>query len=109
VRYVGQPVVAIVAQTRVQAQDAAELAMVEYQDLRAWSMRRAPSPLARRSSGRRRLELAAEAEMAIGRRCRRQWQPAHVTEIALHNQRLIAMALEPRACIGVHEKGRTTL
>src|SRR6266404_2226401 len=33
VRYVGQPVVAIVAQTRVQAQDAAELAMVEYQDL----------------------------------------------------------------------------
>src|SRR5919201_5605745 len=33
VRYVGQPVAAIVAQTRVQAQDAAELAMVEYEDL----------------------------------------------------------------------------
>jgi hypothetical protein len=31
--YVGQPVVAIVAETREQAQDAAELAIVEYEDL----------------------------------------------------------------------------
>src|SRR4051812_33910467 len=31
--YVGQPVVAIVAQTRVQAQDAADLVQVEYSDL----------------------------------------------------------------------------
>src|SRR6266852_1116131 len=31
--YVGQPVAAIVAGTRVQAQDAAELAAIEYQDL----------------------------------------------------------------------------
>jgi CO/xanthine dehydrogenase Mo-binding subunit len=31
--YVGQPVVAIVAQTRNQAQDAADLAVVEYEDL----------------------------------------------------------------------------
>src|SRR6185295_15857273 len=33
VHYVGQPVVAIVAQTRIQAQDAAELVEVEYRDL----------------------------------------------------------------------------
>src|SRR5437870_8891216 len=33
VYYVGQPVAAIVAETRVQAQDAAELAMIEYEDL----------------------------------------------------------------------------
>src|SRR6185369_10242126 len=31
--YVGQPVVAIVAETRVQAQDAAELVAIEYADL----------------------------------------------------------------------------
>ena len=31
--YVGQPVAAIVAETREQAQDAAELALVEYEDL----------------------------------------------------------------------------
>src|SRR5207248_6145076 len=33
VYYVGQLVAAIVAETRVQAQDAAELAMIEYEDL----------------------------------------------------------------------------
>src|SRR2546426_9156448 len=33
VYYVGQPVAAIVAATRVQAQDAAELAAIEYEDL----------------------------------------------------------------------------
>src|SRR5206468_108896 len=34
---------------------------------------------------------------------------AHITELELHNQRVIAVALEPRACIGVFESGRTTL
>src|SRR5207244_1824273 len=34
---------------------------------------------------------------------------AHVTELELHNQRVIAVALEPRACIGVFENGRTML
>src|SRR5918992_6079714 len=33
VYYAGQPVVAVVAETREQAQDAAELAMVEYEEL----------------------------------------------------------------------------
>src|SRR5690348_642446 len=33
VYYVGQPVAAVVAHTRAQAQDAAELALVEYEDL----------------------------------------------------------------------------
>src|SRR5690348_5017562 len=33
VYYVGQPVAAIIARTRAQAQDAAELALVEYEDL----------------------------------------------------------------------------
>src|SRR4030095_3971915 len=34
---------------------------------------------------------------------------AHVTRLELHNQRVIAVAMEPRACIGVFEDGRTTL
>ena len=34
---------------------------------------------------------------------------AHVTKLELHNQRLIANAIEPRACIAVFEGGRTTL
>jgi len=34
---------------------------------------------------------------------------AHVTRLALDNQRLIAMALEPRCSIGAYENGRWTL
>ncbi|HVJ13742.1 MAG TPA: molybdopterin cofactor-binding domain-containing protein, partial [Burkholderiales bacterium] len=34
---------------------------------------------------------------------------AHVCRIQLHNQRLNAVAMEPRCAIGVHEGGRTTL
>src|SRR6266404_554329 len=111
VRYVGQPVVAIVAQTRVQAQDAAELASIDYDDLPcvvdAKAAIAAGAPLVwPQAAG----NLAAETE--YGDRAAVQAamrSAAHVTEIELHNQRVIAMALEPRACIGVHEKGRTTL
>src|SRR4029079_15254825 len=45
---------------------------------------------------------AAETEKAFS-------AAAHVTEIELHNQRLNAMAMEPRCAIGVHENGRATL
>ncbi|MGH6630725.1 MAG: xanthine dehydrogenase family protein molybdopterin-binding subunit, partial [Burkholderiales bacterium] len=34
---------------------------------------------------------------------------AHVTRLSLHNQRLNAMALEPRCALAVHEGGRWTL
>src|SRR5207245_1444257 len=34
---------------------------------------------------------------------------AHITELELHNQRLVAAALEPRCSIGVFADGRTTL
>jgi aerobic carbon-monoxide dehydrogenase large subunit len=109
--YVGHPVVAVVAQTRVQAQDAAELAEIDYQDLpcvvdpreavkpgapQLWP--EAPGNVAAET----RYGKADEAEAAFKR-------AAHVTEIELHNQRVIAMAMEPRCAIGVHDKGRTTV
>ncbi len=109
--YVGHGVVAIVAQTRVQAQDAAELAEIEYEDLpcvvdprvaikpdapQLWP--EAPGNVA----GETRYGKAEEAAAAFKR-------AAHVTEIELHNQRVIAVAMEPRCAIGVHEKGRTTV
>jgi aerobic carbon-monoxide dehydrogenase large subunit len=34
---------------------------------------------------------------------------AHVTKLELHNQRIVAVAMEPRCAIAVHEGGRTTL
>ena len=109
--YVGQPVVAVVAQTRVQAQDAAELAAVEYEELPCVvDSRRAvedDAPLVwEKASG----NIAAETRYGDAAATEAGFRSAsHVTEIELHNQRLNAMALEPRCCIGVHEAGRTTL
>jgi carbon-monoxide dehydrogenase large subunit len=104
-------VVAIVAQTREQAQDAAELAEIEYEELpcvvdphdavkpgapQLWAG--APGNVA----GETRYGKPEEAKAAFAR-------AAHVTEIELHNQRIIANAMEPRCAIGVHENGRTTV
>jgi carbon-monoxide dehydrogenase large subunit len=109
--YVGHPVVAVVAQTRAQAQDAAELAEIDYEDLPCVADPReaiepgAPqvAPGAPGNVGAEtRYGKPEEAQAAFAR-------AAHVTEIELHNQRLIAVAMEPRCSIGVHEGGRTTV
>lgn len=109
--YAGQPVVAIVAATRDQAEDAAELAAVEYEELpcvvdpvRAVQ---AGAPLiwpeaTGNVSAESRYGDAKAVDAAFAR-------AAHVTELELHNQRLIANALEPRCAIAVFDGGRTTL
>jgi len=111
VRYVGQPVVAIVAATRRQAQDAAELAAVEYEELSCVTdARRAIEPGApqiwRDAPGNvcaeARFGDAAAVDAAFAR-------AAHVVEVSLHNQRIAAFPLEPRAAIAVHADERTTL
>src|SRR5438067_9886964 len=111
VHFVGQAVVAIVAQTRAQAQDAAELAAIDYQDLpcvvdaKAAIERGAPQ-VSPQAPG----NVAAEASYGDGAAVKAAMQKAaHLTELELRNQRVIAMALEPRACIGLLEGGRTTL
>jgi carbon-monoxide dehydrogenase large subunit len=109
--YGGHPVAAIVAQTRRQAQDAADLVAVEYEELPCVvDPRRAIEPGApqlwpdapRNIGAETRYGKPAEVEAAFAR-------AAHVTELDLHNQRLIAMAMEPRCSIGVHDAGRTTV
>jgi carbon-monoxide dehydrogenase large subunit len=109
--YVGQPVAAIVAETREQAQDAAELAAIEYETLECVvDARRAVEPDApqvwRDASGNVAAESRYGDPAAVDAAFARA---AHVTSLRLHNQRLIAMALEPRCAIGVHEGGRTSL
>jgi carbon-monoxide dehydrogenase large subunit len=111
VRYVGQPVVAVVAQTRAQAQDAAELAVVEYEDLPAVTDAAAAvapgAPLVwAEAPGNVAAEAAYGDPVAVDEAFAKA---AHITTLELHNQRVIAMAMEPRACIAVHEAGRTTL
>ncbi len=109
--YVGQPVVAVVANTHRQALDAAELVQVEYEDLPCVvDPRKAIEPgaplLWEQASG----NVAAVASYGDPAKVEDAFaKAAHVTTIELHNQRLNAMAMEPRCAIGVHEAGRTTL
>ena len=109
--YVGQPVVAIVAETRVQAQDAADLVAIDYEDLPCVVDAKAAiapgAPLVwPEASG----NVAAQTEYGDAGAVQAAFQKAaHITELELHNHRVIAMALEPRACTAVFENGRTTL
>ena len=111
VYYVGHPVAAVVAQTRQQAQDAADLVAVDYEELPCvvdardavapgapllWSG--APGNVAAET----RFGKPADVQAAFSR-------AAHVTEVELHNQRVIAVAMEPRCAIGAHEAARTTV
>ncbi|MBV9190798.1 MAG: xanthine dehydrogenase family protein molybdopterin-binding subunit, partial [Betaproteobacteria bacterium] len=111
VLYVGQPVAAIIAETRVQAQDAAELLEVEYEDLpcvvdaKAAIASGAPQVWPEASGN-----IAAQTEYGDAAAVAAAFQKAaHITELELHNHRVIAMALEPRACTAVFENGRTAL
>ena len=109
--YVGQPVLAIVAETRAQAQDAADLVIIDYADLPSVvDPRKAVEPgaplLWEAASG----NIAAEAVYGSKENVDQAFaDAAHVTRIELHNQRLNAMAMEPRCAIGMHENGRTIL
>src|SRR5688572_30873330 len=96
--YVGQPVVAVIAQTRSQAQDAAERVQIEYEDLPSVVDPRraveAGAPLLwETASG----NIAAEASYGNRDAVEKAFSAAaHITRLELHNQRLNAMAMEPR-------------
>src|SRR5690349_5366713 len=101
--YVGQPVAAIVAETRVQAQDAAELVAVDYDDLPAVVDAKAAI-----AAGAPQVwpeapgNVAAQTEYGDAAKVAEAFaKAAHITELELHNHRVIAMALEPRACTAV--------
>jgi carbon-monoxide dehydrogenase large subunit len=109
--YVGQPVVAVVAETREQAQDAAEQVRIDYEELPCVvDPRKAIEPGAPLLWEQAIGNIAAEAAYGNPEKVADLFrQAAHITRIELHNQRLNAMAMEPRCAIGVHEAGRTTL
>jgi aerobic carbon-monoxide dehydrogenase large subunit len=76
VYYLGQPVVAIVAETREQAQDAAELAQIDYEDLPCVvDARKAIEPGARRCGNRRPATWLPRPPTAILRRWSRSCPP----------------------------------
>jgi carbon-monoxide dehydrogenase large subunit len=97
VRYVGQPVAAVVAETRALAEDAAELVQVDYEPLEpVLSPREAPELLARfarRTSG-------VEAAFASA---------AHVVRQSFELPRLVAAPIECRGAIAEPDLGEGTL
>jgi carbon-monoxide dehydrogenase large subunit len=107
VRFVGQGVAAIVAQTRVQAQAARDAIVVDYEDLPAVVDARAAvapgAPLVwDAAKGNIAAEMrhgdAAAAGAAFGK-------AAHVVSLELMNQRLAPVAMEPRAIVASIERG----
>lgn len=107
VRYVGEAVVAVVADTEQQARDAAEAVQVVYADLpHAVTLDDAlaeNAPLISDSPDNRVAETrygnAETANQAFA-------QAAHVVELDIINQRLVALTIEPRSVLAYPEAGR---
>lgn len=105
VRFVGDPVAVVVARTRNQAKDAAELVMVEYDELPAViNLDHAQQPDAaqlhdiapRNTAFSWALGDQDAAQQAFAR-------AAHVVTLDFINNRLIPNAMEPRACLAHYE------
>jgi carbon-monoxide dehydrogenase large subunit len=104
VRYVGEPVAAVVAQTKAAAMDAAEAIAIEYDALPAVVDMKAAlagdvvlTPEAPDNvAGDMAFGDAAAVEVAFA-------AAAHVVSIDVVNQRLVANAMEPRSILAVPE------
>jgi carbon-monoxide dehydrogenase large subunit len=108
VRYVGEPVALVIAETLMQAKDAAEAVQVDYEALPAVvDLATAQAP------GQPQLHREAPNNTAY------QWHlgdkaavdaafaaAKHVTKLELVNNRLVPNAIEPRAAIGEYDAGQ---
>src|SRR5947207_1058124 len=111
VRYVGDPVACVVAETLLQAKDAAEAVELDIEPLPAVTD---PEEAAREGA----VAIYAEAPgnvaldyhygdndaVAVAFA-----QAAHVTRLKLVNNRIVVNAMEPRAALALYEGGRFTL
>src|SRR5690606_31207876 len=105
VRYVGDPVAFVVAETRNQAVDAAEMLMIEYEELPAIvELGRALDPDVRRVwpefESNRAFRFTKGGEEAVRNAFA---DAAHVVELELVNNRVAPSPLEPRGAIGVFD------
>ena len=112
VRYVGEPVALIVAETRAQALDAADQVVVDYAPLPAVT-----TAAAARAPGSPQISLEVPGNLCL------DWHTgdavavdaafaaaAHVVELRLDNHRIVINPIEPRGVIGLWEaeQGRYT-
>ena len=109
--FAGHPVAAVVAVTREQAQDAAELVAVDYEELPCVvDPRKAIEADAPQIFAAAPGNISAEARYGDPDAVAAAFaKAAHVTRVELHNQRLMATALEPRGSTAVFENDRWTL
>lgn len=105
VRHVGDPVVAIVAESLEQAKDAAELVQLDLEELPAVvDMRRALSVGSAAVHDEAPENLCFDWELGDKAAVDAAFaRAAHVTTIDLINNRLVPNAIEPRAAIGHHD------
>ncbi|MGN6550935.1 MAG: xanthine dehydrogenase family protein molybdopterin-binding subunit [Pararhizobium sp.] len=105
VRYVGDAVAVVIADTRGQARDAADAVVVDYEELPAVA-----DAVKALETGAPQLHPEAKGNLIF------DWQlgdaaatdqalanSAHVTEMKIVNNRLIPNAMEPRAALGVYD------
>ncbi len=113
VRYVGERVAVVIAESEAQARDAADLVSIDYSPLpavvRAVDAVADGAPqiydeAANNTSFTLRMGDADAAEAAIA-------GAHHVTRVSIYNNRLNAMTMEPRGAIGDYDRGtdRVTL
>ncbi len=109
-RYVGEAVAAVVADTEQQARDAAEAVIVDYQDLpHAVTLRdalAANAPLITDSPDNRVAETRYGNAQAAAEAFARA---AHVVQLDITNQRLVALTIEPRSVLAYPDAGRLTV
>jgi carbon-monoxide dehydrogenase large subunit len=107
VRYVGEPVVAVIAERPEQARDAAEAVVIDYEELGATvdpaSAQREGAPQIHEVAPRNtifhwQLGDAAAVDAAFK-------QAASVTSLDIVNNRLVPNAVEPRAAIAEYDPG----
>jgi len=103
-RHVGDPIVAVIAETAQQAKDAAEMVSLDFEELPAvLDMKKALAggtlvhdEIATNQCYDWELGDKAAVEAAFK-------TAAHITRLDLVNQRLVANAMEPRAAIGAYD------
>ena len=108
VRHVGEPVALIVAATSVQAQDAAEAVIVEYEDLpavttAAEAMAPGAPQLHPGAPGNLVLDFAGGDEAAANAAFAKA---AKVVKLAAYHSRVIGNPMEPRAAMGSYDAAK---
>lgn len=106
VRYAGEPVALVIAGTRAQAEDAAELVAVDYSPLPAITS------IAAAVAGGDPDSLCLEWEVGDRDAAEKALTSAtHITRLTLHNHRIATNSMEPRGGIGAFDpaSGRYTL